>query len=231
MWVGSRSFAAYISDFLQTLALTSAILATIAINHGLGMDINAIETHHDRLMALKYLTIAPNPSIMSVGVGKISIVLLLHRLMGVSMTRLNFYLLWTLMFITVCLTIGAVVVVMAFCIPAQAIWDKSVSGNCMDVRTQLGVGMTQCCQLSLEYPRVKSQTAIQVLTMLGFNAFTDLFLGLFPIYIFYDLQMPLRRKIGLTMLMGVGIFGCVVTSIKAYQLRNLDAHDNLTGTC
>lgn len=42
--------------------------------------------------------------------------------------------------------------------------------------------------------------------------------------------MPLRRKIGLMMLMGVGIFCCVITSIKAYYLRKLDAHDNLTGT-
>jgi hypothetical protein len=41
--------------------------------------------------------------------------------------------------------------------------------------------------------------------------------------------MPLRRKIGLMLLLGVGVFGCVITGIKAYQLRNLDGHDNMTG--
>lgn len=40
--------------------------------------------------------------------------------------------------------------------------------------------------------------------------------------------MPIRRKIGLTLLFGVGVFGCVITSIKAYQLRNIGGHDNLT---
>lgn len=40
--------------------------------------------------------------------------------------------------------------------------------------------------------------------------------------------MPVRRKIGLTLLFGVGIFGCVITSIKAYQLRNIGGHSNLT---
>ena len=41
--------------------------------------------------------------------------------------------------------------------------------------------------------------------------------------------MKLRRKIALMALMGVGVFGAVITSYKAYQLRNLPGHDNLTG--
>lgn len=66
--------------------------------------------------------------------------------------------------------------------------------------------------------------------MIAFNAFTDIIFGLLPAFSFWNLQMPLRRKIGLMMLFGVGVFGCVITSVKAYQLRNLTGHDNLTST-
>jgi len=31
------------------------------------------------------------------------------------------------------------------------------------------------------------------------------------------------------MIMGAGVFGAAITAYKAYQLRNLPGHDNLTG--
>ncbi|KAL2865275.1 uncharacterized protein BJX67DRAFT_359117 [Aspergillus lucknowensis] len=189
------------------LAATSASLASTAIHYGLGVDLNDIRNPADRVNALKYLTLAPSPSILSVAVGKISIVLFFHRLLDVSMTRSLSVMLWILIFITVCLSLAAVVAVLAFCIPTVSIWDKTVPPkSCMAPETQLRIGLTQA----------------------SFNAFTDFVLGLLPAYCFWNLQIPLRRKIGLMLLFGVGVFGCVITSIKAYQLRNLTGHDNLT---
>jgi hypothetical protein len=212
----------------QMLAISSACLATLAVYHGLGMDINLIESDSDRINALKYLTLAPPPSILSVAIGKISIVLLLGRLMGMSITKVHFWVLWIMMLITVGLSLAAVIAVLAFCIPTESIWDLSVPRErCMAPQTQLVIGLTQACKYLTWEP-------LRVLMLTGydnkaFNASTDFFLGLFPSFIFWKLRMPLRRKIGLMLLLGVGVFGCVVTGIKAYQLRNLDGHDNLTG--
>ncbi|KAL2816040.1 hypothetical protein BDW59DRAFT_166507 [Aspergillus cavernicola] len=189
------------------LAATSASLASTAVHYGLGVNLNDIQNPDDKVNALKYLTLAPSPSILSVAVGKISIVIFFHRLLGVSMTKALSTILWTLIFITVGLSIAAVVAVVAFCIPTESIWDKTITPkSCMAEETQLGIGLAQA----------------------SFNAFTDIILGLLPAYSFWNLQMPLRRKIGLMMLFAVGVFGCVITSIKAYQLRNLTGHDNLT---
>ncbi|KAL4784113.1 hypothetical protein BJX76DRAFT_348035 [Aspergillus varians] len=189
------------------LAITSASLASTAVHYGLGMDLHDIHDPGDRVNALKYLTLAPSPSILSVAIGKVSIVLLFHRLLGVSMNKTLSRILWILIFITVCLSVAAVVAVLAFCIPTESIWDTAITPNwCMKGETQLGIGLVQA----------------------SFNAFTDIIFGLLPAYSFWKLQMPLRRKIGLMMLFGVGIFGCIITSIKAYQLRNLTGHDNLT---
>ncbi|KAL4733213.1 hypothetical protein BDV11DRAFT_175911 [Aspergillus similis] len=196
----------YVMILCWCLAITSASLASTAIHYGLGVDLYDIQSPEDRVNALKYLTLAPNPSILSVALGKLSIVLFFHRLLGVSMTRTLSAVLWILLFITAGLSISAVVAVLAFCTPTESIWDKTIPAKrCMAPETQLGIGLQA-----------------------SFNAFTDIILGLLPAYSFYNLQMPLRRKIGLMLLFGVGVFGCVITSIKAWQLRNLTGHDNLT---
>ncbi|CBF84141.1 hypothetical protein AN2726.2 [Aspergillus nidulans FGSC A4] len=172
----------YVMILCWCLAITSASLASTAIHYGLGVDLYGIQSPDDRVNALKYLTLAPNPSILSVAFGKLSIVLFFHRLLGVSMTRTLSTILWILLFITAGLSISAVVAVLAFCTPTESIWDKTIPPKrCMAPETQLGIGLAQA----------------------SFNAFTDIILGLLPAYSLYNLQMPLRRKIGLMLLFGV----------------------------
>lgn len=40
---------------------------------------------------------------------------------------------------------------------------------------------------------------------IAFNAATDLYLAVFPTYIFWNLNMKIRAKIGLMVLLGLGI--------------------------
>jgi hypothetical protein len=58
--------------------MASAALVTVAVRYGLGLDLLDIHDPNNRMNAVKYLTIAPNFSILSVAVGKVSIVLLLQ---------------------------------------------------------------------------------------------------------------------------------------------------------
>ncbi|PGG99792.1 hypothetical protein AJ79_08414 [Helicocarpus griseus UAMH5409] len=188
------------------LAIVSASLASVAVHYGLGMNIDDIKDPFKKINAVKYLTIAPNFSILSVALGKVSIVLLLRRVTGLTANRTHYVVLWLLVFISFCLSIAAVVAVLRFCLPTESIWNKNIQGKCIDPQIQLSVGLTQA----------------------SFNAFTDLVLALFPTWVFWNLQMKTRRKIGLMLVMGAGIFGAVITSYKAYQLRNLTGHNNLT---
>lgn len=124
----------------------SASLASTAIHHGLGVNLADISNPNDKVNALKYLTLAPSPSILSVAVGKLSIILFFHRLLGMSMARTLSIALWIIIFITGCLSVAAVVAVLAFCIPTESIWDQNVPAKrCMTPETQLGIGLTQAC--------------------------------------------------------------------------------------
>lgn len=60
--------------------MASAALVSVAVHYGLGLDLYEIHDAQDQINALKYLTVAPNFSILSVAVGKVSIVLLLQRI-------------------------------------------------------------------------------------------------------------------------------------------------------
>jgi hypothetical protein len=112
------------------------------------MDLNDIQSPDNRVNALKYLTLAPSPSILSVAVGKLSIVLFFHRLLGVSMTKTLSIILWILVFITAGLSVSAVVAVLAFCTPTESIWDRTIPPKrCMAPETQLGIGLAQACTL------------------------------------------------------------------------------------
>lgn len=44
-----------------------------------------------------------------------------------------------------------------------------------------------------------------MLTREAFNAATDAYLAVFPVYIFWSLNMKLRIKIGLMVLLGLGV--------------------------
>ena len=127
--------------------MVSAALVTVAVRYGLGLDLFDIQNPNDQLNALKYLTIAPNFSILSVAVGKVSIVLLLKRVMGMAAKRWHLIILLVVAFISFCLSIASVVVVLGFCTPTARIWDKTVKGTCINPMVQLGVGLSQACEL------------------------------------------------------------------------------------
>ena len=80
-------------------------------------------------------------------IGKVSIVLLLKRVMGVTAKTVHLIFLWVVAAISFCLSIAAIAVVLGFCTPTKRIWDKTVEGHCIDPMIQLGIGLAQACEL------------------------------------------------------------------------------------
>lgn len=127
--------------------MVSAALVTVAVRYGLGLDLFDIHDPNNKMNAVEYLTIAPNFSIFSVAIGKVSIVLLLKRVMGVTAKTVHLIFLWVVAAISFCLSIAAIAVVLGFCTPTKRIWDKTVEGHCIDPMIQLGIGLAQACEL------------------------------------------------------------------------------------
>lgn len=55
----------------------------------------------------------------------------------------------------------------------------------------------------------------------GWGALSDLVLACYPISIFWVLQMPVRAKVGVSVLMAAGLFACVCAVMTTYYLHNV----------
>lgn len=130
-------------------------LAHVGTTYGLGNHLYTITNPEAQINAIKYTQLAPPFSIISTTTGKVSIVLFLFRLMGLSTTRGKKWFLYILTIVSVVLNVICIVFLLGFCMPAQRIWDKRVPGHCMSLESQLVVGLLQACELFL--PLAKSK--------------------------------------------------------------------------
>ena len=85
----------------------------------------------------------------------------------------------------------------------------------------LFTGSTFGTDLSLRF----SQTLIAVI---GWLAFMDLCLVILPISIIWNLQLNWHKKVGLSALMGMGVFACICAAIKTSKLTELNARADIT---
>ncbi|PGH27027.1 hypothetical protein AJ80_01212 [Polytolypa hystricis UAMH7299] len=187
-------------------ALVCSALVEVGIGYGLGRHLIDIEDPSDRINAFKYTVIAPNFSIVSTTTGKISIVIFLMRLMGQAATQPRKWFLYILTVLSIILNVMCIVVLMGFCIPAERIWNQSVPGKCMSLQLQLVIGLIQA----------------------SYNAFTDLALAIFPAFIYWTVQLPIKMKIGVLSVMSAGVFAAAATIVKCVLLKNLPDQQDIT---
>ncbi|ODM20729.1 hypothetical protein SI65_03782 [Aspergillus cristatus] len=171
-------------------AIVCSSLVTVGIHYCLGMHLLEIPDQGDRTIAFKYTIIAPNFSVVSITTGKTSVILFLLRLMGQAATKTKRSFLYVLTIVSIIVNVMCIFVLMGFCIPAEKIWNSSTPGHCMSLMTQLVIGLLQA----------------------SYNAFTDLALAIFPVFIFSNVQLPVRTKLTIIGVMGAGVLAAAATS-------------------
>lgn len=158
-------------------------LAQVAVSYGLGKHTSDIASPDDKVNAAKYTVIAPNFSVVSTTTGKISVAIFLIRLMGQSARSWQRWFLYILTLVSIAWNVFAIVAIIGFCRPAKKIWLPETEGSCFSLQLQLIGGTSQA----------------------AFNAFADLTLAVFPVVIFYRIQLPTFKKIGIVAILGAGV--------------------------
>jgi hypothetical protein len=67
-----------------------------------------------------------------------------------------------------------------------------------------------------------------MIAYLGWNVMADVVLAVIPITIFYSLKLNIKRKLGLSVLLGLGLVAAVCGAIKTKFLASLNARSDLT---
>ncbi|KAL4786909.1 hypothetical protein BJX76DRAFT_364731 [Aspergillus varians] len=169
-------------DLFIAFSLASAILCSalvqVAVSHGLGMHMEDIINADDRMTAAKYTVIAPSFSVVSTTTSKISVAIFLLYLMGQSAKTWQRWFLYILTGVSIAWNVLAIIAIIGFCRPPERMWNPEAPGFCFSLNFQFVAGTSQA----------------------AFNAFADLALAVFPVIIFYRVQLPTVKKVSLRVL-------------------------------
>ncbi|CAI6277648.1 unnamed protein product [Periconia digitata] len=185
------------------LMLKNSAFVQVSIHYGLGRHIGTLEKSRAQ-KAIMWDYLAQPSAIMAPTFGRISFVLTIMTLIGNSRTRRS--ILWFILVTQMLVNVLCFSMILAQCKPVALLWDKSLEGECWDLRAQEYFGYFQG----------------------AYNSATDLVLAIWPAYVFWHLNMKRSMKISISLLMGIGVFAMVGSIVKTIYLSSVGSADDYT---
>ncbi|WEW60816.1 hypothetical protein PRK78_006304 [Emydomyces testavorans] len=202
MWTRTRIIHAFgWDDASMVLALICAsinsALITTSITYGTGRHMFYLNDNQ-RMHANKFNWLSHGFHVMSTNWGKVSIMLLLLRIVDKAKRQAPYFYAGMILLTTV--SVVCVYTIYGQCTPTIALWDPTVKGKCWP-------------------PSVQRNYAY-------FTG--DLVLAVYPLFLVSKLQMPTRMKIGLGTILALGLIAMVAAIVKTVNLARLVARADYT---
>ncbi|KAK3324969.1 hypothetical protein B0H66DRAFT_587829 [Apodospora peruviana] len=148
-------------------------------------DVRLVNVEH--LAYVNYL--AEISQALTMFAAKCSILFQLKRLFCPGQSRnAVFWALHVLLFLNAAYYLSAVFTFMFQCIPREKTWNRLLEGQCIDV-------------------------AAATVVSGAVNLFLDLGILVVPIWAIFHLQLPMKRKLGISAVFGVGIVTCAIAAV------------------
>ncbi|KAK4549110.1 hypothetical protein LTR36_007566 [Oleoguttula mirabilis] len=186
--------------------LSSQIAQTVAVAYGVGNHIWFLDKN-DILQARKWDWIGRILGIFAATFGKNIVIALLLRIQGPTHKHKS----WILHFIWVTNSILAVLIVLVLCLKCKPIalwWTDSLPGDCDVISSSVtkAIGLFQG----------------------SWMAASDGALAIYPIFIFWGLNLSWKRRAALCGLMSGGLIAGVCAAIKTVQVQLAYVSDDIT---
>ncbi|KAI9674002.1 MAG: hypothetical protein M1822_009579 [Bathelium mastoideum] len=183
--------------FTLILFAVTMSLCSVLVHYGLGRHIEFVPLDQ-QAEVLKWNWLVQPFGIMTLPMGKISVSLLLLRLMS-PQTNWRKAILWGNMVTYTIFMALAAIFSFVQCDPPQALWEDMPNTKCWN-------------------PKVQANWAI---AGSAYGAFLDFLLVLMPVTIVWNLQLSLKRKSALCILLGLGVLSGICAAIKTAQAQEL----------
>ena len=185
----------------QIVGLVAGGFFTKMIASGMGQHLMCLPSESVVSM-LEFSAISEALNVLGIGVVKISVCLTLLRVVERGRKRISRFL-WVLLASIAVSHLALAMIFFLHCRPLSALWNPRVEGDCMSTHSTVLAGY------------------------IGFavDVVTDLICAGIPILVIHRLQMNLRTKIALCMLMGLGVFTAGAAVAKAIALKGVFADD------
>lgn len=197
-------------DYLMVVSWVCNMLfssfLTVSAHFGLGKHIFDLDPYHAKT-AMHWDFLAQNWGVMTPMFGRISFAVTLLNLVGTSKLKKN--LLWAAIVTQVLAGVSTVILIYVQCgTKIAALWDPAVRAhaNCWSPDVQTFYGFFQS----------------------SVNSVTDLFLTIMPTWILWNVQMKIRFKVALAILLGLSIVAMVASIVKTYELKTLGLRNDFT---
>ena len=198
MLLQSKLLTHYEQFILLALTITGTVLASKGGSRHLYYVI--VDYGPDRLVeVLKLYYILQPLAFMAIAVSRISVALLVLRIVGLSTWRKRF--LWFTIISTLVITVAVCILIFCGCKPVEGLWNPFIQSNCWDPFIVTNLTIFSSSMQPSEY----KDRAVELTVHVGWNVFMDLCFAVLPVTIFWNLQLKLGKRIGLSFLMGMGV--------------------------
>ncbi|KAL4940016.1 hypothetical protein BDV06DRAFT_224502 [Aspergillus oleicola] len=186
-----------VASLTVTMQVIAQIFLQLSVNHGMGRHINTL-SHESQVQTLKWSWVFQLLAIAGSMLGKLAILAFLMQIRGRHEKKP--WLLIILGVLIAAINIAVLGTILGQCAPMAKLWDDSLPGTCDPGREN-----------NQNYSFFQA----------SFNSFSDALLATYPIHLFWKLQMKLRIKVALSVLMGLGWIAAVCSAVKTYELKAL----------
>ncbi|KAJ5241792.1 uncharacterized protein N7469_000119 [Penicillium citrinum] len=171
----------YGATVLAIFAIAGVILVTVSVAYGIGTHKDDLSAS-DKTAAIKWGWINQALSILATSLGKLSIVAFLQQIHGPE-HRGRVIGLWALATSNLVVNVVTIAIIMTQCSPPGKLWNDKLQGSCSGRQRNEAIAYFQG----------------------SWSAFCDLALALYPIVFLWSVKLRMRVKIGLCVLMGLGV--------------------------
>ncbi|KAI3583831.1 hypothetical protein IWW34DRAFT_817285 [Fusarium oxysporum f. sp. albedinis] len=181
-------------------AILSNIFVTMSVYWGNGkhFDVLSLEQKQN---TIKWMMAAYVPGIETLGFPKLAVIALLARLLMPG--RIHLVVLWS-MGIICCLSLTAMVTTLLLqCSPPRALWTLTMPRDCLAPSKLEGLAFWAS----------------------SISAFLDFYLAVYPAITLWKLLMPLKKKLILSLALGMGVVCGAIGIVKATGVPTLASQD------
>ncbi|KAJ5633418.1 hypothetical protein N7490_009757 [Penicillium lividum] len=204
----------------QIIGIIGSVFLGLGVNSGLGAHKSDL-TETEITNAIKWNWINQSLGIIATGLGKLAIVAFMQQIHGPE-SRKKVFFLWTVAASNLVVNCVTIAMIWTQCDPSAKLWQDSLPGTCDGRVRNQRTGYFQ----GSEYCPLDS--GAMLINGIGYSALCDLTLALYPVLFFWNVRLNRRVKIGLCVLMGLGVAACVCAIVKTTTLQVLAETDDVT---
>ncbi|KKK13541.1 hypothetical protein ARAM_001710 [Aspergillus rambellii] len=201
IWVRIKVLRSYgWDDVFISLALMFAagntVLMTISIYYGTGQHASDL-SKYQLIVSSKYNWLSHGFHVMSTTCGEISVAFFLSRI--INKAKHHKPVIYIGIFLLTIVNLGCIFTMYGQCTPTARLWNQEVDGSCWKPEVQRDYEFFQG----------------------SFSAASDFVLAVYPLFMIWNLQMAVKVKVGLGIVLSLGFIVMIAAIVKTVHLALL----------